>query len=148
MFRAAALLCLCLLFLSAFAVAGDKKKEPEQLSSLTFTVVKDDNDKPVRNASVILHPVNKDGTQAKGGYQLKTDSDGKTLTEGVPYGKVRIQVIAQGMQTFGNDYDVNQPTVDIVIRLKRPQEQFTIYDKPGSKSSDTGQPQQATPKQP
>ena len=92
-------------------------------------MVKDDNNKPVRNASVILHPVNKDGTQAKGGFQLKTDNDGKTVSEGIPYGPLRIQVLAPGFQTFGDDYEVNKPEMDIEIRLKRPTDQLSVYDK-------------------
>jgi hypothetical protein len=40
-------------------------------------------------------------------------------------------VLAQGFQTYGQDYDINQPTTEITIKLKRPQEQFSIYeDKP------------------
>jgi hypothetical protein len=136
-----------LLLSTVWAVAADnKKKNPENLSILHFTVIKDDNQKPVRNASVILHPVDKNGEQSKGGYQLKTDSDGKAVSDGVPYGKLRVQVIAHGFQTFGEDYEVNQADMNIDIRLKRPQEQFTIYGKPGAKDAD-GQPQQATPKQ-
>jgi len=99
------------------------------MSNLRFTVVKDDNNKPVRNASVILHLVNKDGKQAKGGFQLKTDNEGITSTEGIPYGLIRIQVLAPGMQTFGEDYEVNKPEMDIHIRLKRPGEQLSVYDK-------------------
>ena len=94
--------------------------ETQQASNLRFTVVKDDNNKPVRNASVVLHPVGKDGKQAKGGFQLKTDNDGKTESDGLPYGPLRIQVLAPGFQTFGDDYDVNKPEMDIEIRLKRP----------------------------
>ena len=87
---------------------------------------------PVRNASVILHPVNKNGTQAKGGFQLKTDNDGKTETEGIPYGTIRIQVLAPGFQSFGDDYPVDKPDVNIHIRLKRPSDQMSVYDKPSS----------------
>lgn len=134
-----------LLLTTVCAGAGDKKA-PESFSVLHFTIIKDDNEKPVRNASVILHPVGEKGNQSKGGFQLKTDSEGKTESDGIPYGKLRVQVLAHGFQTFGQDYDVNQPEMTIDIRLKRPQEQFTIYDKPGSKDSQDGQPQQATPK--
>ncbi len=130
-----ALATLWVLLLTCVAVADDKK-QADGLSSLTFTVLKDDNGKPVRNASVILHQVGKNGKQSRGGYQLKTDAEGKTSSDGVPYGMLRIQVIAPGFQTFGNDYDVNQTTMDIEIRLKRPQDQFTIYTKPGEKQPD------------
>src|SRR5215471_2506334 len=121
------------LLLAAWAVASDNKSgQSEQYSNLHVTVVKDDNNKPVRNASVILHPVNKDGKQGKGGFQLKTDNEGNTATEGIPYGPLRIQGLAPGFQTFGDDYRVNQPTMDIRIRLKRPSDQFSTYDKPKS----------------
>jgi hypothetical protein len=135
-----------LVFTTLFAIAGDKKNSAESLSILRFTVIKDDNSQPVRNASVILHPVGKDGKQSKGGFQLKTDSDGKAETDGIPYGALRVQVLAHGFQTYGEDYQINQAQMEIGIRLKRPQEQFTIYGKPGSKDAD-GQPQQAAPKQ-
>lgn len=104
------------------AYAGDK-----QHANLTFLVVKDYNGKPVRNASVVLHPVDEDGKQERGGVQLKTDNEGRTRYDAVPYGKLRIQVIARGFQTHGDDYDVNQPQQEIVIKLRRPQEQHSIY---------------------
>jgi hypothetical protein len=144
-----AMLTALLLVATTSLVAKDKKGAPETLANLHFAVVKDDNGKPVRNASIILHPVNKDGSQSRGGYQLKTNGEGEIEDEGVPYGKLRIQVIAAGFQTFGQDYDVNQPTMNIDIRLKRPTGQLTIYDKGGkSAGADDGSPQQGTPVQP
>src|ERR1700756_3336830 len=108
--------------LGAFAWAG------EPTSALSFLVLKEDNGKPVRNAAVVLHPVNTHGKQGRGGFELKTDSDGKTHFEGVPYGKLRVQVLAPGFQTFGEDYDIAEAEKDITIRLKRPQKQYSIYD--------------------
>ena len=109
----------------------------EQSSVLNFLVVKETNGKPVRNASVILHPVNKHGKQERGGLQLKTDAEGKTSFDGAPYGTLRIQVLVPGFQTFGDDYDIAQPVTNITIKLKRPQEQYTIYgDQQNSKKDD------------
>jgi len=115
---------LAVLVLLGLAAAGDK---PQQASNLSFVVLKDDNGKPVRNASVILHQVNGRGRQGQGGLQLKTDNEGKAYYAGIPYGKLRIQVIAPGLQTYGEDHDINQPEQEFVIKLKRPQEQHTIY---------------------
>jgi len=112
-----------LLVTSGFA-RGKRKHES---SALNFVVVKETNGKPVRNASVVLHAVEESGKQAKGGYELKTDPDGKTSFEGVPYGKLRVQVLAPGYQTFGDDYLINQPQQEIVIKLKAPQGQYSIY---------------------
>src|SRR5215469_17824348 len=120
---AVALVALVLLavFMPGLAMAGEKS------SDLKFIVVRDYNGKPVRNASVILHPV-EEGKQDRGGYQLKTDLEGRTGFEGVPYGTLRIQVLAQGFQTYGQDYEVNQPTMEITIKLKRPGGQYSVYD--------------------
>lgn len=127
---------LCLLFVPALLMAGDKKNESGQVSSLKFAVLKDDNGKPVRNAAVILHPVGGGGKQSKGGLELKTNAEGKTESDGVPYGMLRVQVIAPGFQTFGQDYTINQPEQELVIRLKRPQGQYSIYENhPDSSAS-------------
>jgi hypothetical protein len=127
--------------LSTFALLGtaaaQKDKDDEPTSILSFVVVKDDNGKPVRNAAVIMHPVNSGGKQSRGGLELKTDGDGKTSFDGIPYGKLRVQVLASGFQTFGEDYDVNQAKMNFTVKLKRPQSQYSIYDShPGETKDD------------
>jgi hypothetical protein len=109
----------------------------DSTAALSFLVLKDDNGKPVRNAAVVLHPVNPHGKQGRGGFELKTDSDGKTHFEGVPYGKMRVQVLAEGFQTFGEDYDIGEPSKEITVKLKRPQKQYSIYeDRQGTPKKD------------
>lgn len=102
-------------------------------SSIKISVTKVYNGKPIRNATVVLHSVNKQGKQETGGVNLKTDSEGKTSFDGAPYGKLRVQVIAKGFQTYGEDFEINRPEQEIVIKLKPPADQYTIYgdnDKP------------------
>ncbi|HVP42589.1 MAG TPA: carboxypeptidase-like regulatory domain-containing protein [Terriglobales bacterium] len=101
--------------------------QQQKTSDLKFQVLKERNGKPIRNASVILHTVDKEGKQGKGGLQTKTDAEGRATIPGIPYGKMRVQVIAHGFQTFGADYDIAQPEQEFVIKLKLPQEQYTIY---------------------
>ena len=121
-------------------VARDKKDEGLE-SSVSFVVLKDDSGKPVRNAAVILHPVSNKGKQMKSGFELKTDLDGKTHFDGIPYGMLRIQVIAPGFQTFGDDFTIGQASQEITIRLKRPQGQYSIYDKHDETSGNAPAPQ-------
>ncbi len=125
--------------LCAMAAAADK------YANLNFLVVKDSNGKPIRNAAVVLHEVDKHGHQSKGGLQVKTDLEGKTRYEGVPYGKLRIQVIAHGFQTFGSDYDINQPEMDIAIRMKPPADQVTIYGDNKDQKKDEQKPKEQKP---
>jgi hypothetical protein len=96
-------------------------------ATLRFTVIKAENKKPVRNAAVIIHPVDKDGRQQKGGMELKTDAEGTAKVDGIPFGKMRIQVIAPGLQTYGEDFEVQQAEQEFVIKMNRPKDQYSIY---------------------
>lgn len=137
---------LLALVLSVGYLAAQDDEGP--IASLRFLVVKDANGKPVRNAAVVLHPVNRKGKQERGGLELKTDPEGRTGFEGVPYGLLRVQVLAQGFQTFGEDYDINQPDMEIKIKLKRPAKQYSIYENhPEEKKDDKKPPEQKPPDQ-
>jgi hypothetical protein len=109
------------------AWAQDEDDYEGPMSNMHFVVVRDTSGKPVKNAAVVLHPVNKKGKQALGGMELKTDDDGRTGIEGIPYGLLRVQVLAPGFQTYGEDYEIKQPETEITVRLKRPKGQFTTY---------------------
>jgi hypothetical protein len=100
-------------------------------SSLHFVVVRDSDGKPVRNAEIVLHPVKHKGQQASGEMELKTDAEGKTSVDGIPYGPMRIQVLAPHFQTFGEDYQVDKTAMEITVKLKHPGEQYSIYENHG-----------------
>jgi uncharacterized GH25 family protein len=116
---------ICLV-LSILATAA---KTPEQYADLSFTVLSEENDRPVRNAAIVLHELDKQGRQASQGVELKTDSEGKSAFAGTRYGKLRIQVIGKGFQTFGQDFVIREPKQEFTIKLKRPVRQYSIYDK-------------------
>lgn len=119
---------------------GQKDKDEEPTSWIYFSVVKDDNGKPVRNAAVIMHSVNVKGKQERGGMELKTNAEGKADFDGIPYGPLRIQVLAQGFQTYGEDFDIEKSKTEITIKLKRPQGQYSVYDDHPKDSSTAPKP--------
>ncbi len=130
------------LSLLCFALVGPLRAADDgPTSTLNFLILKDYNGKPVRNAAVVLHSVSDKGKQEKGGLELKTDDQGKASYEGVPYGKLRVQVLAHGLQTYGEDYDVNQQTMEITIKLKRPEGQYSIYEEHPEQKQDQPQKQ-------
>jgi len=125
------------LLVLAVALPGvGKKKREDPLATLNFVIVRDENGKPVRNAAVGMHPVDEDGRQTPQGLELKTNPEGKASYEGVPYGKIRVQVLASGFQTYGYDYDIHEPSMDITIKLKRPGKQYSIYEEHPEENKD------------
>ena len=126
---------VAIVLLAVFSLLGAVKQVRAQdsdgpMSELRFVVVRDYNGKPVRNAAVVLHPVSRKGKQSRGGLELKTDNEGRTNIDGIPYGPLRVQVLAPGFQTFGQDYEIDKPQLEITVKLKRPGDQYSIYDKP------------------
>lgn len=113
---------VCLVTLAAFP----QKKPQHKTALVTVTVVRESNGKPVKNAEIVLHPV-VDGKQKEEGLELKTHDDGKAESTGIPYGTIRLQVIAQGFRTYGQDYEIDQPNQAITIKLQKPTAQFSIY---------------------
>jgi hypothetical protein len=122
-------------------------QDDEQYAAVAFVVLRDYNGKPVKNASVIMHPVKKNGKQKNSGLQLKTNTDGKASFDGVPYGALRVQVLVPGFQTFGEDYEVNKPEMEITIKLKRPQGQYSVYEEHPEAKKDEAKPPETQPEQ-
>src|SRR2546421_12965915 len=122
---------LFVLLSTCAAVAGDPNS-----CNVSFKVTREFNGKPVRNAEIVLHPVGKNGKQRANGVELKADSEGKASYVGLPYGKIRVQVIAPGLQTFGEDYDIQEKTREIEVKMKRPQAQYSIYEDKDKKDKD------------
>jgi len=101
--------------LCATAIAFGTKKS----GSIQFLIINDSNGRPVKNAEIVVHPADKTGVQKEDGYELKTHDDGKAEINGIPYGKLRVQVIAPGYKTFGKDYDLGQPSMELTIKLQK-----------------------------
>jgi hypothetical protein len=121
---------------------GRKYKAPPPTARIEVTILKDVNGKPIENAAVIFHPMV--GEKDNGNMELKTNEDGKTIIDVLPIGDtVRLQVIARGFQTFGEDYKIDKAAMAIEIKMKRPGEQYSIYKahdpgEVGGKSADGG----------
>ena len=104
---------------------GRKYKSPPPTSRIEVTILRNEDGDPIENASVIFHLVGD-----KGNMELKTNEDGKTVIDVLPTGsKVLLQVIAKGYKTYGQDYEINKPEMAIEVKLKRPGQQYSIYQQ-------------------
>jgi hypothetical protein len=99
--------------------------------------VKTLDDKPVERASVLVKFVEgrsilKLGKKIRTSWQLKTNQDGVANIPPIPQGKILVQVIAKGKQTFGEEYEIEEEEKTIEIKLKPPQSQYSVHEEPDS----------------
>ena len=131
---------------------GRKYKAPPTTAKLEVTILKDVNGKPIENAAVVFHPLvsGKDD----GNMEMKTNEDGKAVIDILPLnGMIRLQVIAPGFQTYGEDYKIDKTEMGIEIRMKRPGQQYSIYQPHelsagGAKSPDAAPAKPSAPPAP
>jgi hypothetical protein len=139
-----------LLCIGAEQEGGRKYTPPPATATIKVTVLRSTNGKPIPNAAVIFHPM--EGDRDKGALELKSDEDGKVTIDVIPIGDiVRLQVIANGWKTYGDDYKIDSGSKDIVVKMKRPGDQYSLYgDGHGTSSSTTtpkGESNSAKPSQ-
>lgn len=114
---------------------GRKYKAPPPTSRIEVTVTKKSNGKPIPNAGVVFNPT-RDGKDL-GNLEVKTDPEGRAVVDIIPTGStVLVQVIANGFSTFGQTYEVDQPTKEISIQMLRPQEQISAYEDNRGRASE------------
>jgi len=109
------------------AKRGRKYKSPPPTARVEVTILRDFNGKPIENAAVVFHPMA--GDKDQGNMELKTNEDGKAIIDVLPIGDtVRLQVIARGYQTYGEDYKIDKASLAIEVKMKRPGAQYSIYE--------------------
>ena len=103
------------------------------MTKLTIEVT-DQAGKPVDRASVIVrfvkgHDVMKLGKSIKKNWEMRTSQEGRVTIPPIPQGTILIQVIAKNYQTFGDNFDVDEPQKTITIKLNPPQAQYSAHEK-------------------
>ncbi len=95
-------------------------------------VVTTNSGRPIDRASVVVrfvegHSIIKLGKAVRTSYELRTNQQGRATIPEIPQGKIRVQVIAHGYQTFGRIFDVTQEQKTIDIKLNPPQQQYSSH---------------------
>ena|ERR1017187_6362324 len=88
--------------------------------------------KPVDRASVIVkfvsgHSVVKLGKSVMTHWEMRTNQEGIAKIPELPQGKLLVQVIAKGYQTFGDTFEVAEPEKTLEVKLKPPQSQYSAH---------------------
>lgn len=101
------------------------------MTKLTIEV-KTAGGKPVDRAGVVVRFVEgrsyvKLGKKIRTTYELRTNQDGVAKIPEIPQGKILVQVIAKGYQTFGQTFDVNEEEKTLDVKLNPPQSQYSAH---------------------
>jgi hypothetical protein len=120
------LLLVPALFLCAMGLRADPP-----MTKLTIDV-KTEGGRPVDRASVVVRFVEgrsyiKLGKKIRTTYELRTNQDGQAQIPAIPQGKILVQVIAKGYQTFGQTVEVNEAEKIIEVKLNPPQTQYSAH---------------------
>ncbi len=89
--------------------------------------------KPVDRASVIVkfvsgHSVVKLGKGIATRWEMRTNQEGIAKIPSLPQGKLLVQVVAKGYQTFGETFDVDSAEKTLEIKLNPPQSQYSAHE--------------------
>lgn len=104
------------------ATAQDDKTQ------LTVKVLRETDGKPVANAHVVIQFIEKRLLRdRRGSWETKTNRRGEVMLPNVPTGTAKVQVIARGYQTYGEEHQLTEPEEEVTIHLKRPQGQVSAY---------------------
>jgi len=94
--------------------------------------VKSLSDKPVDRASVRVkfiqgRSIVKLGKKIMTSWEVRTTQDGTAKIPPIPQGKILIQVMAKGYQTYGQTFEVNEAEKTIEVKLNPPQPQYSAH---------------------
>ena len=60
-------------------------------------------------------------------WEAKTNRKGVVVLTGIPHGQVKVQVIAKGYQTYGDEHQLGKPDEELTIELLPPKGQVSAY---------------------
>lgn len=118
---------LGILLLVLFAAALPASAE-DDVTQLTVKVVRESDGKPVPNAHIVVHfTENRLIKDKRNSWETKTNRKGQVTLPNVPMGTAKVQVIARGYQTYGDEHELTKPEEEVTIHLKPPQSQVSAY---------------------
>jgi len=118
------------LWLAVFGLALPLPADPP-MTRLRIEV-RNHNGKPVDRASVVVRFVEgrspaKLGKKIITQWEVRTNQEGIVKIPPIPQGKILVQVIAKGYQTFGQTFEVAEEEKTIEVKLNPPQPQYSVH---------------------
>lgn len=115
----------CLIF-----AAGLRADPP--MTKISIEVKSSESGKPVERASIVVKFISgrdklKLYKKIRTSWETRTNERGAAQLPPIPQGKILVQVIAKGFQTFGQTFDVDEEEKTIEVKVNPPQPQYTAH---------------------
>lgn len=141
---------IAFLLLVAVLLACLPARADKDMTKLSIVVV-DQKDRPVPKASITVTFVSGSKMfikKVRSEWNTKTSSKGVAELPEMPPGKVRLQVIAHGFQTYGDEFEIKGEEFTHTVKLKKSTGgQFSAHEptepapeKPAEKKSEKSKP--------
>ncbi|OFW00334.1 MAG: hypothetical protein A3H94_08475 [Acidobacteria bacterium RIFCSPLOWO2_02_FULL_60_20] len=119
------------LLLVATQLAGQNAAEQkgDANTRLTLQVLNETNQQPVVGAHVVVRFTEERllRRDKRVSWEAKTNRKGEIVLSDLPTGNVKVQVIAKGFQTYGDQHDLEKPQEKLTILLQPPKGQVSAY---------------------
>lgn len=120
---------LPMLLLAALPLAAASKDNPQTTIKV---VVKNEQEKPVPNAEVILdflggRSVTRLMMKKPIHWEIHTNQEGTAHFPPIPEGSIQLQIVTKKYQTYGQKMDVEGPEKLLEITLHPPQSQYSAH---------------------
>jgi len=109
--------------------ASDLSGDGDKTTRLTVQVLDEATKKPIYNAHVVVRfEVDRKLRRDKRvSWESKANQRGEVVLNLIPRGTIKVQVIARGYQTYGDQHELNQPEQTVIVAMKIPSGQKSAY---------------------
>ena len=114
--------------LLATCIAGRLAAQKEDTSRLTLQVL-NQSKQPVADAHVVVRFTEERllRRDKRVSWEAKTNRKGVVVLNDIPWGAVKVQIIAKGFQTYGDQHELGKPEEELTIQRLPPKGQVSAY---------------------
>jgi hypothetical protein len=87
---------------------------------------------PIERAAIVVRFVEgrskiKLGKKIMTTWEVRTNQEGWAKIPPIPQGKIQVQVVAKGYQTYGDLVEINEEERTIEVKMNPPQPQYSVH---------------------
>jgi len=126
-----AVIIVAALLLVATRLGGQNagEQEKDENTRLTLQVLSESKKEPVADAHVIVRFTEERMLRRdkRVSWEAKTNRKGFVVLSDVPTGTIKVQIIAKGYQTYGDQHELENQEEEVTILLQPPKGQVSAY---------------------